>query len=346
MVACVLACVGCAWFLPPPFVISGASDSLFEVRSTTTTQPLTIELVGPLAQPRAELSGLAWYGDTLILLPQFPARFDNQLFGLPKADIIAYVTGQASAPLQPQPIALDDGAVQALLVGSEGYESITFDGDGVFMTIETQQLTGMLGYVVAGTMAPDANLLQLDPSRLTPIEPQSDLRNLTDEAIFLIDSQVATIYEANGLAVNPDPVVHLFDRVTLAPVGVTPFPQIEYRVTDATALDAENRFWVMNYFYPGDYALRAFLRRRGALGAINEQAQPVERLLEFQVTNAGIVRTATPPLALSLLYDETAGAWVARNWEGIVRLESTDANGFLLVTDSFPATILAYVPTP
>ena len=37
------------------------------------------------------------------------------------------------------------------------------------------------------------------------------------------------------------------------------------------------------------------------------------------------------------------GVGVARNWEGIARLEG---RGFLLVTDQFPDTILAFVPYP
>ncbi len=299
-----------------------------------------------MAEARAELSGLAWYGDTLILLPQFPGRFGNQLYGLPKSAIVAYLTGQSTEPLDPQPIPLDDSVLQAQLIGSEGYEAIAFDGDRVYLTIETRRLAGMLGYVVAGEIAEDLSLLRLDPTNLTPIEPQTNLSNLTDEAIFLVGNQVATIYEANGLGVNPDPVVHLFDELTLTPIGVTPFPQIEYRITDATAVDESGRFWAMNYFFPGDRSLRPILQARGALDQFNTQAQPVERLLEFQVTSQGIVRTERAPIALELLPDTPSGTWTARNWEGIVRLETPEAQGFLIVTDSFPETILGFVPSP
>jgi len=341
LVVLLLATAGCRWILPPPVIIQGAGESLFTLTPVVTQPVSTIPLTGPMTLPTAELSGLAWYGDTLILLPQFPSRFDNQLYGIPKAAIVAYLTGESTLPLTPTPILLDDSAVQAQLIGSEGYEAIAFDGNRVYLTLETSRLGGMLGYLVAGEITEDLSLLRLDPTVLTPIEPQANLLNMTDEALFLIGTQVATIYEANGLAVNPDPVVHLFDAPSLTPIGVTPFPQIEYRITDATALDAERRFWAMNYFFPGDSSLRPFLQSRGALDQFNDQAQPVERLLEFQVTLQGVVRTEAAPIALALLPDG-----VARNWEGIVRLETPTLNGFLLVTDRFPETILGYVPLP
>jgi len=64
----------------------------------------------------------------------------------------------------------------------------------------------------------------------------------------------------------------------------------------------------------------------------------VERLLELQLTRHGIERTDKPPVLLQLLNRTTC-----RNWEGLVRL---DQQGFLLMTDEYPAAILAFVPFP
>lgn len=337
---------GCTWFLPPPFIVTGASQSILTVEEAVA-QPITqIPLTGRLALPDAELSGLAWYGDTLILLPQFPELFGGEIYGLAKADIVAYLLGQSVEPLVPEPIFFDDSAIRSQLIGSEGYEAIAFAGERAYLTVETRQLSGMLGYLTAGDFDPATRILRLDPAYLAPIEPQAALGNISDEAIFLVGNQVVTIYEANGLAVNDNPVVHLFDIHSPTQIGIAPFPQIEYRITDATALDENGRFWAMNYLFPGDRSLQSYLRARGAFGAIDVQAKPVERLLEFQVTDKGIERTETPPIALELLAGSTPSTWVARNWEGIVRLEIADHQGFLIVTDRFPETILAYVPMP
>lgn len=337
---------GCTWYVPPPIVLPGAGESLL-IQSVSNRQPVyPIPLQGPVASVVAEVSGLAWYGDTLILLPQFPNLFGNRIYGLPKAELVAVLTGQRAGPLTPLPIALDDEAIQRQVSGSEGYEAITFRGNRAFLTLETLGLSGMLGYVVMGEMAPDLSLLRLDPAHLAPILPQADLNNFSDESILLIGDQVATIYEANGFLVNPDPVIHLFEPQLLVQVGTLPFPNIEYRITDATAVNDEGRFWIMNEFAPDSRSLRPFLRSRGAEGPVNEDAQPVERLLELQITPEGIIRTDRAPIALELLTDGTPNGWIARNWEGVVRLQTAELNGFLMVTDRFPATILAYVPIP
>jgi hypothetical protein len=62
----------------------------------------------------------------------------------------------------------------------------------------------------------------------------------------------------------------------------------------------------------------------------------VERLVQYRYTDRGIRRTDRPPIWFEL--DEDA----ARNWEGLVRFEE----GFLVATDRFPRTILAYLPAP
>ena len=37
-----------------------------------------IPLTGPIASPDAQISGMAWYGDTLVILPQYPERIFPQ----------------------------------------------------------------------------------------------------------------------------------------------------------------------------------------------------------------------------------------------------------------------------
>lgn len=304
------------------------------------TAPVTvIALRGPATVSTAEFSGLAWYGDTLILLPQYPSRFQSQLFGLHKQDIVDFLEGRFTTPLEPFPIPFVDPGIASQTPGFNGFEAITFIGDQAYLTVETGQFGGPMGYLVSGVMAPDLSELRLDLTPIAPIPSQAGMANISDETIIAVGDQLATIYEANGRFINPNPVVHFFDRFALNQVGVLPLTNIEYRITDATEIDSTGRFWVINYFYPGDRALRPILRARGAAGAIDESAKPIERLLELQFTTEGVIRTDTPPISLTLLPDN-----IARNWEGIVRLQSADLDGFLVVTDFFPETIFAFVP--
>lgn len=330
---------GCAWWLLPPLALPTAplSTSLSNVAQPVTVIPLS----GPLAARSAELSGMAWYGESLILLPQYPGHFRQQLFALHKQDIVDFLRGKNLTPLQPQPIPLIDPGISTQILGFDGFEAITFIDDRVYLTVEARQGGGATGYLVSGVVAPDLAEIRLDQTRITAIQPQATLPNMSDETIIAVGNQIATIYEANGRFVNADPIVHFFDGFTLDPVGALPLTTVEYRITDATDMDNMGRFWVINYFFPGDRALRPILKARGAAGAIDEKAQPIERLLELQFTTEGVVRTNTPPLQLQLLPDH-----VARNWEGVVRLQTTEIDGFLVVTDSFPATMLAFVSKP
>ncbi len=71
-------------------------------------------------------------------------------------------------------------------------------------------------------------------------------------------------------------------------------------------------------------------------GVTHQQHSAVECLVELEYVDGEINLTATPPISLKI---SEAG----RNWEGLVRL---DEQGFLLMTDEFPETILGYVEVP
>ncbi len=297
----------------------------------TETTVMLIPLTGPIGKPEAEISGLAWYSDTLILLPQYPARFgagDGVLFAIPRQEIAAYLRGETTQPIQPAEIPLvAPGA--AKIAGFEGFEAIAFSEERVYLTIEAN-LGKMVAYLVSGKIAPDLSQITLNSEPRARLAAQTGIANLSDEAILIAGESVITFYEANGAALNPQPTAHQFD-LALTPQGSLPFPNLEYRLTDATALDATGRFWVINYFYPGDSHLRP---------KTDPPAGGVERLLEYQFSANGLTRTDTPPLNLTLAAE-------ARNWEGIVRFEADGlAPGFLLATDKFPATLLGYANFP
>ncbi|RLC90485.1 MAG: hypothetical protein DRI37_01280 [Chloroflexi bacterium] len=327
---------------PPP---TPAEVSVISTPTVTSPpeQPVTvIPLRGPLAGSSAEISGLAWYGDHLILLPQYPERFGDVLFTLPKADVLAFLDGDLNGPLEPLPIPFSTSGLTGDIQGCEGFEALATAQDRIFFTIEARGENGMMGYLVAGTIAADLGEIRLDPTLLAELRPPANLSNSSDEALFCTPEGPVTLYEANGINVNPAPVARRFAAETFAPQGDIPFPTIEYRITDATALDSHGRFWAINYFWPGDAAkLRPgpdVLAQRYGPGPTHAQSERVERLVEFQYSDAGITLVGTPPLQLQLLAGDDS-----RNWEGVVRL---DERGFLLATDKYPDTILGFVAYP
>ncbi len=330
--------------LAPPTPASPESPPQGDGAAPVEVPVVNIALAGPVAQRNAELSGLAWYGDTLVLLPQYPTfTRDGQsaVYGLARRDLLAYLdakeAGQEPAPLQPAPIAFSDWGVVEALPGFEGYEALAFAGERVFVTSEVTDAFGTAAYLIGGVVDADAGAIALDANTLTYIGSQAGFFNMSDEALIVTpEGSLLTLHEVNGAALNPAPIAHHFDPwyEALEPV---PFPNIEYRITDATELDAEGRFWATNYFFPSDEHLIPAadpIAAEYGQGATHSQRAQVERLLEFQYDGARIVRTATPPVQLALTL-------LSRNWEGIVRLE--ERNGFLLVTDQFPETVLGFV---
>ncbi len=344
LLVAILLLIGCTSKTVQQPLPQGLIETETILSDSPIEQPvLTIPLQGPVSERKSEISGMAWYGDYLVLLPQYPDRFssnaDGVVFSLSRADIIHYLDGVHSGPLHPTEISLAAPGLRDLIEGFEGFEAIAFHGDKAFLTIESKP-GPMLGYIIAGRIAPDLGELSLDTSSLSEIPPQAPLENMSDETLFVIGQQLVTFYEANGLNVNPSPVAHLFD-FSLQPLGTLPIPNIEYRITDASETDEQGRFWVINYFYPGDQKLQPapdLLVAQFGEGPTHARFNTVERLLEFQVGENEITLTETPPVQLQLIDDDHA-----RNWEAIARLGE---RGFLLATDLHPETILGFISYP
>lgn len=321
-------------------VIPTAVNGTGENKPVTEAVVITLPLGAPLDQASAELSGLTWAADWLILLPQYPSRFNNQIFKLDKKTVATSLDNNPATELTPLPIIFNSGGLEKTIAGFEGYEAITTVDHTAYLTIEAGLLkTG--GFLVRAEWDQNFNELTLDPESMVSINPQADLSNTSDESIMVFGQRIVTLYEANGANVNPNPVANMFN-MDMQKVDSLSMPTIEYRITDSTQPDQNGLFWAINYFYPGDREkLNPAEDQVGAQygqGETHAASQAVERLVAFQFTEDGIVLAPLAPIQLQLLPDDEA-----RNWEGIARL---DDRGFLLVTDKFPETILAFVANP
>jgi hypothetical protein len=298
---------------------------------------MLIPLAGDVASASAEVSGLAWHGDTLILLPQYPERFgegDGLLFALPKADVLNYLDGKSTAPLEPAKVKLSAAGLKESIPNFQGYEAIGFHDDRVFMTIEAGEGADMRGYLVSGTMEGDE--IKLDASKVVEIPLPIDSENHTDEALIVTDDKVLTFYELNGAGLVPQPAAQVFD-FELKTEGSVPLPNLEYRLTDAAFSDG--KIWVINYFYPGDTDMLPKsdpLAEKFGEGTTHAQYEQVERLVELSYSDSGITLMDSAPIQMSLVED-------SRNWEGLVLFGQ---RGFLVATDKFPGTLLGFVEMP
>lgn len=300
-----------------------------------------IPMEGQINQPEAEISGMAWFSGTLVLLPKFPDRFENQgggsVFTIQKADLLSFLDGESSGPITPRAVPFYAPSIREHIPGFEGFESIVFSGDRVYLTIEARP-EGMVSYLVSGWYEPGLEAIYIDPDRSATIEPQTQLPDLGDESLVPFGRRLATIYAANGTAVNPAPKAHLFGQ-DLSLTTELDFPYIEYHISDATPADDSGRFWVTNIFTPSDAQLQSILdplQEMYGKGQTHSASSLVERLIELQFTEQGIVLAGTPPIQLELSADG-----IARDWSAIARL---DQRGFLLATGGNPQTLLGFVP--
>ena len=329
LASCVASHQSAPWSFPSEFISpeAGPQEGVAQI----------LPLVGPLSQPESEISGMAWYGDILVLLPQYPHRWDHSLYGLHRKDLAKVIAGGVDLNLEPFPIPLIGSAEMRQLEGYEGLEAIAFDGNRVFLVSEANMKTHMQGYLMSGTIQADLSEIKLDLDKVVVLAPQNSIMNQSYEALVLSPSGIASVFEANGAEVNLDPSVLLFDK-ELNPLTSLKMPNIEYRLTDATTVGKSGEFWMFNFHWPGSKRLMPDgdpIAERWGEGPSQAQTDIVERILKFRIVSTGVELVDEPPLQLQLL-----NSTVARNWEGIVLWED---NGFLIVTDKFPTTSLAYV---
>jgi len=320
-------------------------------------QPLA--LAGPAADRLAEFSSLTRYGADFILLPQYPGRFgdpaapvvedattrgEGQLFAVAEEEVLGRINGQSAEPLTPRPVAFTAPATVTGLPGFEGFEAIAFLDDQVFLTVETQDAERTRGFVVSGSFEVDeadhVTAIHLDERDPVEVPLPANLDNMSLESLLATPSGLLTFFEANGAKVNPRPMDQRlgFD---LSLKDQLPFPTVEYRITDVTELDAGGCFWAINYRFPGDDATLPpaddAIAARWGRGPSHARFTQVERLVPFCYADGRLSLQDREPIQLQLVDAETS-----RNWEGIERVRDY---GFLIVTDKFPSTELAFVPT-
>ena len=301
--------------------------------------PLTIP--ERISEASFEYSGLGWYGESLVLLPQYPAGKDfsreEKLFSIAKEDLLAAIE-QPDYELPVKDVPIFNSDLRSKIKGFEGFESILFVDQTVYMTIESRAGEPMMGYLIRGEVQGDLESVTLDPESLVELEPFSSERNATFEAVTYWEGNLYLIYEHNSSQGEEPPLAYQFNR-ELEFVREILFPVLNYRVTDATISDAGGKFWVMNYLFPGDAHLAvdqdALILEYGE-GASHADREPVERLVQLQIGDDEILRIDQSPIYLQLLDFN-----IARNWEGIVLLDDL---GFILITDSFPGSLLGFFP--
>ena len=293
-----------------------------------------IKLSGLITDKKQEISGMDWYQDRLFLLPENMGGF---LFSISKGEILNAIKGDKELPITPKKTRFKTPDYSSLIDGFDGFEAIAFNGDKIYITIEAEYDGEMVSYLVWGKIDSKSLEVVINEKDLQTIKTPIQLNNISFESLLINDEDIIMIYEANGsnLRKNPTQTVFSYKSKNISQIN---FPNIEYRITDATRMDNNGRFWAINYFWPGDKKLlkpgKDNILNKVKQGSSHFKSDQIERLVEFQVNTGEISISDTKPIQLFLESD------ASRNWEAVARL---DDKGLLIATDKHPRMILGYV---
>ncbi|MFZ1291824.1 MAG: hypothetical protein WAR79_17130 [Melioribacteraceae bacterium] len=304
-------------------------------------EPEIIPLAGEISLRESEISGMCWYNNFLILIPQYPNFLDSGengiIFYIRKNEIYNFLFSKNINEISPKTFRINLSDLSEYLKSGSGFEAISVINDKIYLSIESMNDEKMESLLISGKIDTTNFSISLDKNSLTKIPVSVDIYNLSCEAIASKNGTIIPIYEANGKNVNPNTFVNIFKN-DLEISNKIDFPNVEYRITDATEIDENGKFWTINYFFPKDEkklktATDKIFYNFG-IGKTHQNSKVVERIVEFEFKNDRIELSDKSPIYLKLLKNDS------RNWEGLVKL---DEKGFLIITDTFPETILAFI---
>lgn len=306
----------------------------FSLLYSKETQIKEINLVGDILDPNNEISGMDWYKESLFLLPE---NINNYIFMIPRKRIQKYLLSKKNFPIHPKKISFSAPNYKNLIKGFEGFEAIAFFKNQVFILIETNFNNHMSSYLAWGIIDPNTYQIYIKDENLIKIDTPIQINNMAYESIIIKDKMAILLYEANGVNLQKNVHHRIFSLDNYSVSKIKGF-NLEYRITDATKLDLHNKFWCINYFWPGENNKlkpeNVFKIKDSQKIKVNKKLKTVEQLVECEVINDSIIRSKREPIQLKL---ENG---TSRNWEGLVRYEK---DSFLIVTDKYPRMILGFI---
>ncbi len=293
-----------------------------------------IKLSGLITDGNQEISGMDWYQDRLFLLPENLGGF---LFAIPKIEILNSIKSNDKMSITPKQTRFITPDYKNLINGFDGFEAIAFNGNKVFISIEAEHNEKMNSYIVWGEIDPSTLEIKIEQDHLKWVDTPIQIDNFSFESLLVYGDDILMIYEANGSNIQQD-VQQVVFSPSSGKISFMDFTNIEYRITDATKINKNSKFWSINYFWPGDKKKltpgQDKILNNVKQGRSHSKSNQVERLIEFEIKSSGISISDTEPIQLVLEPD------MSRNWEALARLDNI---GLLIATDKYPRMILGYV---
>ena len=301
--------------------------------------PIMLKISGPMKNSDEEISGMDWYNDNLIMLPE---NLNGYAFAIKKSDLDLRINSSDTSAIKPKKINFNTPNYKNLIPGFDSFEAIAFRGYEVYLTIEIKFPDSMSCFIARGHIDAQTLDITIPEQNLTQINVPTYVDNMSYESLVVDKDRIIALFEANGDSLIKSPYA-----ISINSSGNDIFKyqtsSINYRIADATRVDKNNRFWAINYFFPRDRGVLKpgddILASKYGEGLTHSRSERVERLVEYKIHNKKVLITNNPPIEIKLEGEKTS-----RKWEAIARYEN---KGFLLATDKYPKpyTLLAYVPT-
>ena len=308
-------------------------------KQTQEKTPIMLKISGPMKNSDEEISGMDWYNDNLIILPE---NLNGYAFAIKKSDLDLRINNSDTSAIKPKKINFNTPNYKKLIPGFDSFEAIAFRGYEVYLTIEIKFPDSMSCLIARGHIDAQTLDITIPEQNLTQINVPTYVDNMSYESLVVDKDRIIALFEANGDSLIKSPYA-----ISINSSGNDIFKyqtsSINYRIADATRVDKNNRFWAINYFFPRDRGVLKpgddILASKYGEGLTHSKSERVERLVEYKIHNKKVLITNNPPIEIKLEGEKTS-----RKWEAIARYEK---KGFLLATDKYPKpyTLLAYLPT-
>jgi len=307
-------------------------------KQTAERVPKLLKIGGPMKNSDEEISGMDWYNDNLILLPE---NLNGYVFAVKKAELDSRINGNDTTTIFPEQIKFNTPNYKELVLGFDSFEAIAFRGYEVYLTIEIKFADSMSCLLARGHIDEKTLEITVPEQNLTVIDVPTYVDNMSYESLVIDEDRVIALFEANGDSLIESPYA-LSINSSGNDIIKFPLTSINYRIADATKIDKNNRFWVINYFFPGDRKVLKpssdILASKYGNGPSHSNSSRVERLIEYEIKNKKVSLTESAPLEIQL-----EGEKISRKWEALARYGD---EGFLIATDKYPKpyTLLAFLP--
>ena len=192
---------------------------------------IEVPLDGLITDRKQEISGMTTYKDNLILLPE---NRNGYYFYIPFDEIMNTLrTGDKILPIQKT---FTTRKLKERYPGLDGFEAIAFNGDDVYIMVEVRIDGKMAGLLLWGTIIPSTMEIDIPEENIMLIKPPAQIDNFSFESLTITDGQLIMIYETNGSKTIDKPFQYVVNLDDMS-INKTPFPNIDFRLTDATSVE-------------------------------------------------------------------------------------------------------------